>query len=300
MLGKLHQGTIELFRHDPWLAFDLLGVERPVAGTPTPRQGEVEREDPEDPDKVIVRYPDLVLVHEVEVPKRGIVIGVEAQGAYQRIKRWRFPYYQAVLADSYELQTWMVFVSYCRRMSAAIRDWKVGPPPRIDGLLLDVDTVPRLSLEEMMRWPTAGVLVGALHGHAGDSEAAQNGVRACMGLPEKRRQSYIRTILAALSERERAAIEQELNMEEKHEIWQIEKNSGTYLRGCRHGLETGRQEGRRVTLVELIFALLDVRGVACEADSEARLRACEDIAVLERWADRAREVTDVSALFEDA
>ncbi|KIG12070.1 hypothetical protein DB30_02067 [Enhygromyxa salina] len=301
MPGKLHQGTLELFRDDPWLAFDLLGIERPTSGTPKPRQGEVECEDPEHPDKVVVRYPDLVLVYDVKgEPGIGIVIGVEAQGGYAYIKRWRLPYYQAVLADTYKLPTWMVVVSYNQRMSAAIREWMVGLPPRVDVLLLDVDTVPKLSLERAQQWPTAAALVAAVHGHHGDIEAAQIGVHACMRLPEKQRKSYIGTILAALSVPERDTLKRELNMEEKEEIWEIERNSGTYMLGREHGRQEGREHGRREAFVELVLALLEVRGVECDAASEARIRACEEHATLERWGRRAREVTHASALFEDA
>jgi hypothetical protein len=50
----------------------------------------------------------------------------------------------------------------------------------------------------------------------------------------------------------------------------------------------------------LILAVLEVRGVACDADTEARVRNSEDLAALERWARRAREVNRCSELFEDA
>ena len=62
MPGTLHQGILALFEDDPWLAFDLLGIERPVSGTPIDRRAEVER-DAKKPWRVNPRLPDLVLVH---------------------------------------------------------------------------------------------------------------------------------------------------------------------------------------------------------------------------------------------
>jgi hypothetical protein len=51
--------------------------------------------------------------------------------------------------------------------------------------------------------------------------------------------------------------------------------------------------------VELIFAVLEVRGIALSADDRARVRACEALAMLERWARFAREVNKASELFVD-
>ncbi|WP_181233673.1 hypothetical protein [Enhygromyxa salina] len=51
-----------------------------------------------------------------------------------------------------------------------------------------------------------------------------------------------------------------------------------------------------MTLLELIFALLEVRGVAVDPDSEARVRRCQDLETLERLARRAREVETAAEL----
>ena len=104
MPGTLHQGILAIFQEDPWLAFDVLGVRRPVEGTPTARRAEVER-DGKTEYTHRPGYPDLVLVHSDPGKrrrrrrKRGIVIAVEAQKAYDRDKRWMIPVYQANLAD---------------------------------------------------------------------------------------------------------------------------------------------------------------------------------------------------------
>ncbi|PRQ01069.1 hypothetical protein ENSA5_27510 [Enhygromyxa salina] len=297
MPGKLHQGTLELFRDDPWLAFDLLGLERPVTGTPIDRRAEVERDAPGRPGQVESNYPDLVLVY--EDPRRpgvGIAICVEAQGDLDHGKRWTLPYYQAAVAKDHQLQTWVVVVSYSARLSAALAAWKVGPPPMVDVLVLDVNTVPRVvDLDQARRRPTAAVLAAALHGCQGDVEAARVGIRATLELPKDKRDSYTATILAALPEAHKEIVMGELSVEEQEEIWAIERRSGTFLLGR----QEGRQEGRRTTLVELILAVLEVRNVPLAPDDEVRIRGCEDLATLERWARLAREVERASALFTD-
>ena len=62
MPGTLHQGILALFQEDPWLAFDILGVARPVGGTPIAGRAEIER-DGKEPLSIRPGYPDLVLVH---------------------------------------------------------------------------------------------------------------------------------------------------------------------------------------------------------------------------------------------
>jgi hypothetical protein len=328
--GTLHQGILALFRDDPWLAFDLLGLERPVSGTPIDRRGEVDR----DADGLLENqpgYPDLVLVHRsAKDHRRGIVICVEAQKNPDPEKRWRIPAYQALLADEYRLPTHVVVVSFSGRMSAALKAWSVGPPPRVDTLVIDARVVkPPASIQAARQRPTAAVLAAALHGYEGDIEAARLGVQVSRELPDKKRRRYTATILAALPEREADILRGELSVEERDELWEIERQSGTYKRGLRDGLSRGRElgraqgleqgreqgleqgreqgleqgreqgleRGRRMTLVELVLSVLEVRGVPVDRDSEAQIRSCGSVATLERWARRAREVREASELF---
>src|SRR5690606_8377608 len=104
---------------------------------------EVEIED-EDPRKVRQGFPDLVMVwRDANDESQGVVITVEAQNDPDEHKRWRIPVFQAVLADEHRLPTWAVVVSFNERMSQMLRAWSVGPPPKVDVLLVDVETVPK-------------------------------------------------------------------------------------------------------------------------------------------------------------
>jgi hypothetical protein len=58
-----------------------------------------------------------------------------------------------------------------------------------------------------------------------------------------------------------------------------------------------RDEGCSETLVEMIFALLEVRGIEVDDATAARVRACNDLDQLECWARRAREVQSSTELF---
>jgi hypothetical protein len=311
--GTLHQGILWLFEDDPWLAFDALGIARPVDGTPIDRRTEVERDAPPT-DTTDARFkihsylPDLVLVYRDPTrPDIGVVINIEAQSKPDYRKRWRIPVCQAVLADKHQLETWSVVVALSLQAANEVRSWATGPPPKVDALVLAIDNVPRVtSLEQARLRPTMTALSAALHGCEGDLECVRVAIAVFRDLPERPRRRYTLTVLAALPEREFELIRAEQqDMEEQDELWDIEKRSGLYAFMRRRlseqwrneGRDEGRDEGRKVTLVEMIFALLEVRGLAVDEATTTRVRACEELGQLEHWARRAREVLSVTELF---
>lgn len=89
-----------------------------------------------------------------------------------------------------------------------------------------------------------------------------------------------------------------MNVEQENELWDIERRGMSYSLGLEHGLNQARDEGRRATLVEVILAVLEVRGIQLDADTRARIRSCESLATLQDWARRAREVARLQELFE--
>jgi hypothetical protein len=315
--GTLHQGLLALFQEDPWLAFDILGISRPVGGTPIDRRAEIEREGKK-PWTLRQGYPDLVFVHRDPAKKRrGIVITVEAQKDYESGKRWMIPVYQSHLAHDHKLSTWAVVVSLDERMSRRLRAWREGDPPKVDVLLLDVEAVSLRWLDDPAQCPMAAVLAGTLHGYAGDLDAARRAFQFTRTMTGDRRQRHGMTILAALPQHQRDQLIEELPMEEQHSWMDVERRSGTYQfgvkeglqqglergleqgreQGLEQGLEQGREQGRMV-LLELLFGLLAERGVTVDEQSDARIRTCEDLMTLQRWVRRAVHATSAADLFE--
>ncbi len=292
--GTLHQGLLLVLQDDLWLAFDLLGLERPCDGRPIDRRAEVERDGGE-PLTIRTGFPDLVMVHrDPSDTSKGLVITVEAQTASDLDKRWMIPVYQSHLAEEHRLETWSVVVALSRGVSSAIARWREGGPPRVDVLLLDVDSVPRSPwLDHPARRPLAAVLAGALHGFAGDFDAARRGFHAARML-EHRRRRHGMTILAALTEDQRKQLIGELPVQEQHEWMDVERRSGTY----QFGREEGREEGRRAALRDLVFACIEERALALDDASEARIRSCDHLPTLQRWAQHAMLVATVPELFE--
>lgn len=307
MPGVLHQGILSLFCDDPWLAHDLLGRERPVDATPVDRRADIDLTTT-DPKESKHRLLDLVLVaRDPADPTRGVAIDVETQLQLDESKYWRICGYLGILQDLHQVPAQLVYVSFSRRVSRDAQTWCTRPGIRIDMLLIDADTVPPIrSLEAALARPTAAVLVAALHGCRGNIEAARMGIAACRDLPEEQQRRYIQIILAACRKRTRDALMREMretNMEQPDPLWELERRSGTYLLGLEtgrsEGRAEGRSEGRRMTLVELILTVLDVRGFTVSPAAEARVRGCESLETLQHWARRVRDVVHIDELFDD-
>lgn len=249
---------------------------------------------------VEVGQPDLVLVSERAEDAGGLVICVEAQGKRDDDKRYAIPFYQGALARKHRLPTWVVVVSFSPAMSRAIGAWSCGAPPRVDVLLLDADRVGVPNPGHSYSSVEACVLVAALHGRRGHLDAVRQGIQACAELPRARKYAYTRTMLAALSERRRKIIEAELPMEEYDPLWEIEKQSSPYVYGVRDGREEGLTLGRQEVLREMIFTVLELRGLVVSAKARTRIDTCTQLEQLRQWSKRAREVGSVSELFEPA
>jgi hypothetical protein len=284
--GTLHQGLLLIFQEDPWLAFDILDIARPVDGTPIDRRAEIERDGKA---QLTVRqgYPDLVLVcRKGPKSRHGIVITVETQTDYEADKRWMIPVYQVLLAEEHRLQTWAVVISLDAQMSRSLRAWRDGEPPRVDVLLLDVETVAKSWLDDPARRPMAAVLAGTLHGYADDFDAARRAFHFTRTIPGKRGRRHGMTVLAALPEHQQTQLIQELPMREQDSWMNVERRSGTYAFGARE------------SLLELIFDLLGDRGIVVDAKTEARIRKCKHRPTLKRWARHAASATNVADLFK--
>ncbi|NVB40549.1 hypothetical protein G6O69_22095 [Pseudenhygromyxa sp. WMMC2535] len=300
MAGTLHQGLLRLVRDDPWLPFDLLGLPHPVEGWPLDRRAEVEYE-PGDDRPPRQGFPDLVLVVEdPRDPASGVVITVEAQGHQDRVKRWRIPFYQAALANDHALPTWVVVISLCPRMSADIRAWRRGPPPQVDALLLDRESVPLpAALDGSLRRPAAIVLSAVLHATASDISAIEDALAALAPLPREDRARYISILMAAAPKALRAELElQETSMDDHNGLLRIERASGTYHLGFEEGREEGLSRGRRGAFIDMIVEILDARGVALGPHERERLDSCPSETTLQRWARRALVAERATELFE--
>jgi hypothetical protein len=295
--GVLHQGILSLFEDDPWLALDLHRLERPVAGTPMDRANTLDRP-PTRAGQVNPVFPDLVLVlRDPNHPKRGITFCIEAHRKHDPEKLRQIAVYVVLLEAKHRLPVVAVVVSFSRAFSRLVRSgshWPLKDPP----MVLDADNVLPMTIEQARARPTAAVLAAALHGSRGNIDVARIAIAAIQHLPEPQRDSYTSTVLAALPKRQRAILMKELPVKQRDELWEIEKRSGTFHVGRQEGRKEGRKEGIEAGYRMTILAILEVRGVAVGPSDAARIQAERSLATLELWAAAAKQVTQVSELFD--
>ena len=72
----------------------------------------------------------------------------------------------------------------------------------------------------------------------------------------------------------------------------LQRTSAARAEGVELGVELGRARGR-------LFTLAEVRGLALTPDQAARVEAETDVALLQRWADRARVAVSAAEVFAD-
>ncbi len=76
-----------------------------------------------------------------------------------------------------------------------------------------------------------------------------------------------------------------------------ESRSKGFAEGIEKGLEKGIQEGTRAGEKAALLLVVGARGIALSASETARMEACEDISVLQRWLQNAAFAETASAVF---
>lgn len=69
--------------------------------------------------------------------------------------------------------------------------------------------------------------------------------------------------------------------------------------GRDEGRDEGRAEGRAEGRVEDVLRLLETRGIAVPTSAKERIQACTELAIVDRWFDRAITATDIAEVFAE-
>lgn len=303
MPTTLHEGLVSLFRDDPELIVAL--VEHRYGLRLTSRADLlIDRHaefavDARHYLHVNPRSIDLVLVIEdPEHPDGGVAIIVEVQLDHDPDKRRRIACYLGLVVDRHDLPVHVGVVALKDGVARNLARWKVGSALTVETFVIDRRCVPKMKcLAEARRWPTMAILSGAVHGFHGDLEAARIGLTVALEQERSCRARYAATVLAALSDERRAIFLGALPKMQRQQLSQLERESGTYLFGVREGRKEGRQQRRRADLIEFVFAVLELRGLAID-DEQARAIRAAQLDELERWWTRVREVEGADELFE--
>ncbi|MEI7447573.1 MAG: hypothetical protein WCK28_21980 [Burkholderiales bacterium] len=69
--------------------------------------------------------------------------------------------------------------------------------------------------------------------------------------------------------------------------------------GLRDGRNAGLRDGRNAGLRDRLLRVLARRGIALDAAHRERVAACDDLATLDAWLDRAADAASADVVFAD-
>ena len=216
--------------------------------------------------------------------------------------------------DEDKLYSWPLYVTALRALhrcpcsvlvvapDVKVAEWAAGaidigqPESAFVPLVLGPGAVPEVTRVEMTRaCPELGVLSALVHtDNEGVAWAALEGTKSLFRIDEELATLYNDVIMAALDERVRAGLEEKMGLLEGYE-YQSEFARKHFGRGREKGLEEGRAE----EAARAVLAVFEARDRAVPDDPRARVEACGDLDVLERWLKRAIKVESPVEIFEE-
>lgn len=305
MASALHQTLVDLLRHAPQLVPRLLTD----AGAGSGAVGSVKLID--SVLDQIQRRVDLA----VEIRRDGaecLAVGLEIQLAINPDKLRSWPIYLTTLRSPARPVACLLILAPDPRVAAwAARPIDLGPGNSAFRVhVLGPDRIPRiLDLPAARRQPELGFLSALAHAEADSDPQLVRAALAGLGtLDSARADSYVSVLLDSLSVGLRGALETCImetpdpkpssvtpEFVERAMRW---ARIGLLEAEQRNAREQGRHEGELSTRREILGRLLTRAGLHPTAEEQARITACEDIAVLDRWIDQifgAQNVAQVLA-----
>jgi hypothetical protein len=316
MVSPLHEGVIKLVRDRPAFAADLLGELLDVK-VPRFRRARLGDATLNQLAPVELRADAVVLFSQRKKPVFGAIF--EAQIKRDRRKRFTWPLY-ATAARAREKCPFVVLVV---SPSAATARWaaqpiELGGGNQYSPLVIGPDGIPKVTQRDRARRaPQLAVLSVMAHGRGEVGTATAIGtaaVRAISRFPDDERLLYSLLIDSNLSKAARKAIA----MQPGTPKYFSEAQRRNYERGVAEGEAKGKAEGeakgkaegeakgkaegeakgKAEGKAEALLKILTQRGLSLTAEQRRRIAGCADLAVLERWLDRAlsvRSATDLLA-----
>jgi hypothetical protein len=302
MPTALHEGPLELFRHRPELAPELL---RSALGVKLPDYQEVQIIS-ENLTQItpVERRADLVAALQVNgEPVLGIVL--EMQTTRDEAKRGSWPDYVVALHRRIKCPVCLMVVA----VDESIARWANRPLRFWYGLeawpyVVNPDAVPLVDAKQATAEPELAVFSAMAHGGAEHNvalTAAKVAFEAALGLDSERVTLYHDLIFYALRGKARIVFE-ELMASGTYE-YQSEFVRKYVAQGEARGKVLGRAEGEARGLaageVRSLLMFLGARRIALTSKQKQRIETCTNLELLGRWIQRAAVVTSAKELFAD-
>ena len=287
-----HESLVMLFRKRPSLAANLL---RRVLGVQTPRYSRARVASAKLTAVTPTEYDtDLVVLLCKRTPVFGIV--VEVQLTRDARKRFTWPYYAMALRARKRCPTCVLVVTPHRQVAqwAATPIATGQPGTTFAPLVMGPDGVPWVTdFSEARKAPELAVLSVQAHGQEkGGLAIAVAAIVAAHGLDDAKATLYTDLVFASLSDNTRRALEE--YMRSGNHAYQSDFARKYFGQGKAEGKAEGEAKGKAEALLK-IFAR---RGLRVTKAQRALIVRTTDLALLDRWIDRALEVDSATDVFE--
>ncbi len=296
MPSLLHETLVEMFRHRPSLAAELLvgalGMELPGYEQARVAPGELTEVAPTE-----YRADVVVVLTAAEAPVLAVV--VEVQLGCDGGKRWSWPVYLSTLRA--RLHCPAVLLVVC--VEAATAAWcatpiELGHPGwALTPLVLGPDRVPVVTEgDAAAQAPELAVLSAMAHGADPGRSGVLDALISALGAVDVQRSTlYSDVVFAALPVAARRYLEA-LMTSPTYE-YQSEFVRRYVFQGRAEGRLEGEAKGEAKGEARAVLAVLDARGVDVPEAVHTRITECSDLDQLDGWVRRAVTADSVEDLF---
>jgi hypothetical protein len=297
-----HEAIVDLFRHRPVLAAEML---RDVLALQLPAFSYARIESASFTDLALPEYAaDLVVLLAAEKPALAIVLEVQLQVDEQ--KRYTWPYYATRLHLRLRCPTCVLVYAADEGVARWASSLSLGGPGwSFSPWVLAPNLVPvvRDAAEAAAR-PELAVLSAMAHGDKLPPEEAAalaaTALAAVATAGDVHGLLYYDLVVASLSAAARKAFEamDTKKYEFKTEFARRYLAEGR-VEGKAEGRVEGKAEGRVEGKAEALFRIFKARGLEVPAEVWQRVSACTDGAILDRWIERAVVVPTATEVVRD-
>jgi hypothetical protein len=292
MPSRVHEALIEMFRHRPSLAAELL-TEALGVDLPPFQQARLESGEFTDVTPTEYRADAVVVLTAGEASVLAVV--VEVQLGRDRLKCWSWPVYLATLRARLRCPAVLLVVcveaataSWCARpIDLGHPGWVLAP------LVLGPQQVPVVTdVDRASRLPELAVLSAMAHGAHPERDKVLHALLSALAVVDQERLTlYSDVVLAALPAAAKRYLEALMTAET------YEYQSDFVRRFVFQGRAEGKAEGKAEGEAAAVLAVLDARGIEVPEDARARITGCSDLDQLDTWVRRAVTVASIHDLF---
>jgi hypothetical protein len=282
-----HEGIVELVRKDPRLAPLLLagplGVELPAFS-----EARLEPATMAELKPAHIHADAVVSLHDGGKAVLGVV--VEVQGGIDEDKLFAWPSYATWTRRALRCEACVLVIAQSESVANwAARPIVIGPGGVFQPLVVRPSSVPVIEdIEEARKAVELAVLSAMSHG-AGDADTAVRVALAASAVAfEHGRDDFLLYF---------GLIQRALGAEARRKFQMHPEGVRFFDESQQQSFDKGVEKGVAQARAQAVIAVLEERGIAVSDEQRARIMACSDLAMLDRWLRKAATAARADEIF---